>query len=111
MVETFEGSTGRMKEGRNYGSSDWKEGRKGGRERAFGSGLRPAFRAWAWAESGLNVESQNRANSSIQCAIRSRFHNHDSPSRIEIDDSPLNRRIVRFYDLNRDSDNHDSSDG
>ncbi|OWM72985.1 hypothetical protein CDL15_Pgr001099 [Punica granatum] len=42
------------------------------------------------------VESVRFCDSTIQYAIRSRFHNPDSPSRIGIGDPPLNRKIVRF---------------
>ncbi|OWM74864.1 hypothetical protein CDL15_Pgr004631 [Punica granatum] len=52
------------------------------------------------------AESAQFCDSTIQRAIQPRLHHPDSPHRIGIGDLFLNRKIVRFYDSNHDSDNH-----
>ncbi|OWM89519.1 hypothetical protein CDL15_Pgr024267 [Punica granatum] len=58
-----------------------------------------------WPESRI-AESGRFCDSTIQCPIQARLHHPDSSSGIRIVDTPLNRRIVRFYDSNHDSNNH-----
>ncbi|PKI33069.1 hypothetical protein CRG98_046541 [Punica granatum] len=72
-------------------------------------GLRPN-QSWdspVWTESGI-AESAQFHDSAIQLAIHVRFCIFQLTPLLGIVCPSSNRRIVRFYDSNHDSENHDS---